>query len=234
MIIVNLKFEAYVTAAGLQASNTRYTFVTAGVGPAVVHSGSSRHLVHYGDEYYFSTFLGRHALTSPEGGWPCSLSTFDYGVVGHLRGCWPSGFPINVTRIITKSGGRHRSSFGPGYSYPGKIQCKRRQSMLYLQKNQWRFPEWARERATRGYLGWSIQQDGYWSKDPKYRPGAIFQGTSRWHHATSIRSVQHLPEFRWCGLCLNPGNRCFHPQATVPVPCVITASRASVTKAVGP
>ena len=28
--------------------------------------------------------LGRHALTSPEGGGPCSLGTFDYGVVGHL------------------------------------------------------------------------------------------------------------------------------------------------------
>ena len=28
--------------------------------------------------------LGRQALTSPEGGGPCSLGTFDYGVVGHL------------------------------------------------------------------------------------------------------------------------------------------------------
>ena len=28
--------------------------------------------------------LGGHALTSPEGGGPCSLGTFDYGVVGHL------------------------------------------------------------------------------------------------------------------------------------------------------
>ena len=28
--------------------------------------------------------LGGHALTSLEGGRPCSLSTFDYGVVGHL------------------------------------------------------------------------------------------------------------------------------------------------------
>ena len=28
--------------------------------------------------------LGRHALTSPEGGGRCSLGTFDYGVVGHL------------------------------------------------------------------------------------------------------------------------------------------------------
>ena len=28
--------------------------------------------------------LGGHALTSPEGGGPCLLGTFDYGVVGHL------------------------------------------------------------------------------------------------------------------------------------------------------
>ena len=27
---------------------------------------------------------GGHALTLPEGGGPCLLSTFDYGVVGHL------------------------------------------------------------------------------------------------------------------------------------------------------
>ena len=111
--------------------------------------------------------LGGHALTSPEGGGPCSLSTFDYGVF------WPSGFPINVTRIITKSGDRHRSRFGPGYGYPGKIRCKRKQRVcFYLQKNQWRFPEWARERATRDYLGKSIQQDSYWSKDLEYRLGA--------------------------------------------------------------
>ena len=73
-----------VTAAGLWAGNKRYTFVTARVGPAVVCGSSSRHLVRYGHEYYFSTLLGRHALTSPEGGGPCLLSTFDYRVVGHL------------------------------------------------------------------------------------------------------------------------------------------------------
>ena len=28
--------------------------------------------------------LGGHAITSPEGGGPCLLGTFDYGVVGHL------------------------------------------------------------------------------------------------------------------------------------------------------
>ena len=97
-----------------------------------------------------------------------------------LRGCWPSGFPINAMRIITKSGDHHQSDFDPGYGYPRKDTAqKKTKNMLYLQKNQWRFPEWARERATRDYLGRSIQQDGYWSKDLEYRPGAVFKGTSR-------------------------------------------------------
>ena len=29
------------------------------------------------------------------------------------------------------------------------------------------------------YLGRSIQQDGYWSKDLEYRLGAVFKGTGR-------------------------------------------------------
>ena len=71
---------------GLAGRNSRNTFVTAGMSPAVVRIGWSQLSVHYGDEYYFSLF-GRHALTSPEGGRPCSLS------------CWPSGFPNNAMRI---------------------------------------------------------------------------------------------------------------------------------------
>ena len=71
--------------------------------------------------------LGGHALTSLEGGGPCSLGTFDYGVVGHLAS-------INVTRIITKSGDRHWSGFGLGYDYPGKIRHKRRQRVCFIYK----------------------------------------------------------------------------------------------------
>ena len=37
-------------------------------------------------------------------------------------------------RIITKSGDRHRSSFGPGYGYPGKIRHKRRQRVCFIYK----------------------------------------------------------------------------------------------------
>ena len=51
-----------------------------------------------------------------------------------LRGCWPSGFPINVTRIITKSGDHHQSGFDPGYSYPGQIWHKRRQRICFIYK----------------------------------------------------------------------------------------------------
>ena len=80
-----------VTAAGLRAGNTWYTFVMAGVGPAMVRGRLSRHLVHYGDEYYFSTFVG-WAHTDLTGRWQALFARYFL-----LRGCWPSGFPINVT-----------------------------------------------------------------------------------------------------------------------------------------
>ena len=51
-----------------------------------------------------------------------------------LRSCWPFGFLINVTRIIIKSDDRHRSGFGPRYSYPGKIRCKRKQGVSFIYK----------------------------------------------------------------------------------------------------
>ena len=50
------------------------------LGYASGHYGDS---VHYGDEHYFY-FIGGHTLTSPKGGRPCPLVTFNYGVVGHL------------------------------------------------------------------------------------------------------------------------------------------------------
>ena len=62
---------------------------------------------------------------------------------------------------------------------PAKYNAKENKEYALFTKNQWSFPKWARERATWDYLGRSIQQDGYWSKDLEYRPGAIFKGTSR-------------------------------------------------------
>ena len=63
-----IKMLPCVTAVGLRASNTQYTFITARVGLAVVRSGLSRHSVRYGDEYYFSTFVG-WACTNLTGRW---------------------------------------------------------------------------------------------------------------------------------------------------------------------
>ena len=82
-------------------------------------------------------------------------------------------------QILTKSGNRYQKGFSLGYGYPGKIRCKRRQRVYFIYKGSVEVPGMARERATWDYLGRSIQQDGYWSKDLEYRPGAIFKGTSR-------------------------------------------------------
>ena len=117
-----------VMAAGLRTGNTWYTFVTAGVGPAVVCGGSSQHLVCYGDEYYFSTFVGQ-ACTNLTERWRALFARYFW-----LRGCWPSGFLINVTRIIIKSSGWYQSGFGPGYGYPGKIRHKRKQRVCFIYK----------------------------------------------------------------------------------------------------
>ena len=40
-----------------------------------------------------------------------------------------------------------------------------------------------------GLFGRSVQQDGYWSKDLEYRPGAVFKGTGRCRHTTSLQSM---------------------------------------------
>ena len=62
---------------------------------------------------------------------------------------------------------------------PVRDGAKEDKEYALLTKNQWKFPEWARESATWEYLGGSVQQDGYWSKDPEYRLGAVFKGASR-------------------------------------------------------
>ena len=126
--LLTIHTHTCVTAADLWAGNTRYTFVTAGVGPAMLCGGSSRHSVCYSDEYYFSTFVG-WACTNLTRRWR-ALFTWYF----RLWVFWPSGFPINVTRIITKSGDQHRSGFGPGDSYPGKIRRKRRQKVCFIYK----------------------------------------------------------------------------------------------------
>ena len=69
---------------GLWASNTRIYFrVSRCQSPACVHVGSLQQL---GPGWFQNTIYtwGGHALTSLKGGSPCSLSTLNYGVVGHL------------------------------------------------------------------------------------------------------------------------------------------------------
>ena len=75
----------YVTAAGWRAGNTRFTFVLARVGSdrctrqVVTATRSSVTVMNT-----ISTLMGGHALASPKGDGPCSLGTFNYGVVSHL------------------------------------------------------------------------------------------------------------------------------------------------------
>ena len=74
-----------VTAAGWLAGNTRFSFVLAGVGSdrcmhwIITATRSSVTVMNT-----ISTLMGGHALASPKGGRPCSLSTFNYTVVSHL------------------------------------------------------------------------------------------------------------------------------------------------------
>ena len=113
--------------AGLWAGNTQYTFIMARSSPAIARGWSSQHSVRYGDEYYFSTFVGR-ARTNLTGRWWALFARYF-----SLPGCWPSGFPINVTQKTTKSGDRHKR-LGLGYGYPGKIWRKRRQRICFIYK----------------------------------------------------------------------------------------------------
>ena len=78
-------FDTCVTAAGWRAGNTRFTFMLAGVRSdrcmrrVVTATQSSVTVMNT-----ISTLMGEHALASLKGGGPCSLGTFNYGVVSHL------------------------------------------------------------------------------------------------------------------------------------------------------
>ena len=77
--------QIYVTAVGLQAGNTWFTFVLAGIRSdwcthqVVAAIQSSITVMNT-----ISTLMGGHALASPKGGRPCSLSTFNYRVASNL------------------------------------------------------------------------------------------------------------------------------------------------------
>ena len=68
------------------------------------------------------------------------------------------------------------NGYGLGVGTPVLLWHKERQRVYFIYKESVEVPEWARERATREYLGGSVQQDGYWSKDPDERPGPYLRG----------------------------------------------------------
>ena len=143
---------------GLAGRNSRNTFVMAGKGPAVVRMGRLWLTVCYGDESYF--FNGQ-ACTNLTGRWRALSARYFL-----LLSCWPSGFPNNamgMTQVRWLAPKRLRS----GSQYSRIDMAKERERMYFIHKNQWKFPEWAREKASRENLRGSIQQDSYWSKRPR-------------------------------------------------------------------
>ena len=57
-------------------------------------------------------------------------------------------------------------------------QRKKTKSSLFI-KESVEVPGMGLGESYTGLFGRSIQQNGYWSKDPEYGPGAIFKGTGR-------------------------------------------------------
>ena len=99
---------------------------------------------------------------------------------------------------------------------PARYNARENKEYALFTKNQWRFPEWARERATRDYQGRSIQQDGYWSKDLEYRSGPYLRGPA---DGVMLRHYG-ASDICWSfgdAVCVTaPGNCRLHPQTTVP------------------
>ena len=82
-------------------------------------------------------------------------------------------------QLLTKTGDWHWHNYGPGYSHPRRMRHKEKtKSSLYI-KESVKVPGMGPGESYTGLSGRSIQQNGYWSKDPEYRLGAIFKGTSR-------------------------------------------------------
>ena len=117
---------------------------------------------------------------------------------------------------------------------PARYNARENKVYALFTKNQWTFLEWARERATRDYQGRSVQQDGYWSKDPEYRWGLYLRGPADDITLCHYRASDICQSFGDVVCVMTPGNCRLHPQMMVPAPCIKTTPQASVTKAVGP
>ena len=79
-------------------------------------------------------FVGQ-ACTNLTGRWRALFARYFL-----LLGCWPSGFPNNTTRIITKPGDRHWFDYGPGHGYSGERRCKGKQRVCFIDKESVEVP----------------------------------------------------------------------------------------------
>ena len=140
----------------------------AGIGLATVRVGRLRLTVHHSDEYYL--FVGR-AHTNLTERWRALFARYFLPL-----SCWPSGLPTKLREQLLSL------VIGTGtvmvweWILPGEYSAKKTKSNVYCTKNQWKFPEWARERVTRVHLGGPVQLDGYWSKDHGKRLGPYLRG----------------------------------------------------------
>ena len=128
-----------------------------------------------------------------------------------------------------------------GYGYPGGIQCNERIRDKFIKTAESaRVPRMGPGESYTGVQGTVrtarrlLVERLRRSKDVYYRPGAVFKGTGRWCHVTSLWHVRHLPELQWRVLRHGPSNHHSCTRVAVLAPCTKTASRTSITKARGP
>ena len=82
-------------------------------------------------------------------------------------------------QLLNKPGDQHRGNFGPGCGHPVKVRHKEKTKSSLFIKESVKVPGMCPGESYMGLCGRSVQQNGYWSKDPEYRLGAVFKGTSR-------------------------------------------------------
>ena len=79
-------------------------------------------------------------------------------------------------QLLTKPGDWHQGNFHLGCGHPGKVRRKEKTKSSLFIKESVKVPGIGLGESYMGLLGRSIQQNGYWSKDPEYRLGAVFKG----------------------------------------------------------
>ena len=82
-------------------------------------------------------------------------------------------------QLLTKPGDWHRGNFCPGCGHPRKVWHKEKTKSSLFIKGSVKVPRMGPGESYTGLFGRSVQQNGYWSKDPEYGPGSYLRGTSR-------------------------------------------------------